>query len=66
MKASGLGNLNFYSKINIIGDMGRVSVIIIIIGAIYGICFENLNCQIIFVLFIVGSVVNDVTYVIRV
>lgn len=66
MKASGLDNLNFYSKAIIRGDTGRVSVVIIMVGGIYHIFLGVLNCQIIFVLFIVGSVVSDVTYVIRV
>lgn len=30
------------------------------------ICLGDLNCQIIFVLFVVGNIVSDVEYVIRV
>lgn len=37
-----------------------------IIGGRLVICLGNLNCQTIFVLFVVGNIVNDVEYVIRV
>lgn len=66
MKAFGLGNLNSYSKIDISGEIGRMSVEIIIIGDKHVICFGYLNCQVIFVLFDVGNIVSDVVYVIRV
>lgn len=66
LKASGLYNLNFYSRIIINGDIGRVNVEMIIIGGRYNICFGYLNCQVAFVLFVVGNSVSDVVYVIRV
>lgn len=37
-----------------------------IIGGRHVICFECLNCHVIFVLFEVGNIVSDVVYVIRV
>lgn len=66
MKASGLYNLNFYSKINIIGDIGIISVEIITIGGVNSVCFGYLNCHMILVLFVVGNIVSDVVYAIRV
>lgn len=66
MKAFGLDNLNSYSRIDISGEIGRISVEIIIIGGRHIVCFGYLNCQVIFVLFDVGNIVSDVVYVIRV
>lgn len=65
MKVSGLVNLNSHSRMSIIGDMGRIIVEMIIMGGRSSIFFGTLNCQLIFVLFVVGNRVKEVVYVIR-
>lgn len=49
-----------------IGDIGRVIVEIIIMGGRSIIFFGILNCQLNFVLFVVGNSVKEVVYVIRI
>lgn len=66
LKVSGLGNLNSYSRIPIVGTSGSIIVEITIMGGRYFVFFVFLCCHLIFILFVVGNIVIEVVYIIRV